>query len=94
MLIKYDTIRGILMKMENVIFHLEMMVTQWHSNWRGFNKKPKSYSQYVHMNRTGTLEMKKWCEENCKSRYYGVQTSCFWLFDNGEDAMAFKLRWL
>lgn len=55
----------------------------------------EEYWKYsITLNRTGTIEMAKWCKENCPEPFYGADTSVIWSFRNEEDAMAFKLRWL
>lgn len=36
------------------------------------------------------IALREWCEENCKGEYYGWSW-CYWLFENEDDALYFKL---
>jgi hypothetical protein len=39
-------------------------------------------------------EIRRWCKENCIDKFYTSLLKNSWEFEDDEDAMLFKLRWL
>lgn len=53
----------------------------------------KNWRVWGHYSATANLQMKLWCVENCKGAFRRISFTYTWLFEELEDAVAFKLRW-
>ena len=53
----------------------------------------KNWRVWGHYSATASLQMTPWCVENCKGGFLQVNFTYTWLFEELEDAVAFKLRW-
>lgn len=53
---------------------------------------------YIYWQESFTTDLREWLNENVKGQWWHTGTSgyvgCSIIFENEEDAMAFKLRWL
>jgi hypothetical protein len=69
------------------------MIEKWAECFQDYKLFQLEYSDELYDDEGKNFTIKNWCRENCKGDWNCYNTF-YWAFENPNDAMLFKLRWV